>query len=70
MTGLAKFDGISGDFRIASVRLATAEESEGEAGWVMVLLAEGCNYRGSNRLIAHGVGDLRALLATVDMSDE
>jgi hypothetical protein len=65
-TGQAKYDAVARDCRIVTVRMATSDECEGETGWVVVTLTDGFTLEGSNCILAHGVGDLRGLLARVE----
>lgn len=69
-TAARKFDTIARDSRVAAVRPATFEESNGERGWVMFELAAGCTYQGAGQFIACGVTDARTLLDAVAIADD
>lgn len=68
-TAAAKFDAVAGDFRVASIRPATFEESEGEAGWIVVTLIESCTVEGLGSFVSCGVADARRILRTAELAE-
>jgi hypothetical protein len=66
-----KYCPIATDHRVLAVRVATIEECEGEAGWVMITLRPQFASRDGDQLIlVCGVGDARKRLAEVVWSEE
>ena len=62
-TGIAKFDALARDPRIQSIRLATLEECEGEAGAVMIALVDGVEHLTMGaKFLAYSVSDARKVL--------
>jgi hypothetical protein len=70
ITGKAKWNHVAKDFRIALIRQATVEESEGDFSFVMVILHDGFTYDGSERILASSVTDLRDRLNDVEERDD
>jgi hypothetical protein len=68
-TGNPKYNLVSKDPRILTIRPATLEESEGDRTAVMVELVEGFTHGDSDRFLAFGVADCRDALSEVEASE-
>lgn len=80
MTGWAKYDKVAEDWRVASIRRARPEESEGDPEAVMVDFAPGVTLwpygwdtkvgERESRVLAFSVTDLREILAKTHVADD
>ena len=69
-TAADKYETFARDVRVRAIRPTTEEESNGEAGWVMVDLDPGFVLEGMQSFIAHSVADLRRCLRKVTFAPE
>ena len=55
MRTLKHFRAVAKNPKVREIRAATFEESEGEDGWFMVVLAEGCTLEGLDTFLVRNV---------------